>query len=141
MKIKNFIIPLIIIGIFSIIYFLVIPSIEHKKLSKKFIESFENSLNNLNINYKKEELDAKEYGAIMAYSYIADDKKIMLYVYNKNNNKYKKGKKDGFIVSSKNADFRLYGIFMNNTVLYMEEGFPNDDEILKIFTELSENLK
>lgn len=141
MKIKNLIIPLIVVVIFSIIYFLIIPSMQYKKLSKKFIESFENRLYNLGIVVKKEKLDAKEYGASMAYSYTSDDKKMMLYVYDKNNKKYKNGQKDGFIVSSKDADFKLYGIFMNNVVLYLESEFPSSDEILKLLEELSQNLK
>ena len=140
MKIKNIIIPIVVILIFSIVYFLVIPRIQYKNLAKKVLESFETSLINLGISAEKDILEAKEYGAFLAYSYIVDDKKVKVYIYNKNSNKFKQGQQDGFIESSKDKNFKLYGIFRNNCVLYMEEGFSNDDEVLNVFLELSENL-
>lgn len=142
LQIKKFIIPIILILIFIIIYFIVMPIIKSKKASDKASEdifkNFENGLTNLEIAYQKTELDAEEFGAKKAYSYVANEKIVMLYIYKKNSKIYKQGEENGFITSSKTPESSLYGIFMNNCVLLIEEDFPNSEQVLSLFSSLSE---
>lgn len=137
-QIKKFIIPTIVIGLFIIIYFFIYPIYKLDKATKTIFKDFENGLTNFKVEYKKEELDASEYGAKKAYSYTANEKLLMLYVFPKNSSKFNEGLKNGYIVSKKNDKSKLYGIFLNNCVLLIESEYPNNEQVLSLFNSLSE---
>lgn len=139
LQIKKFIIPIILVLIFIVIYFVIIPIIKSKKATNDIFKNFENGLTNLGIVYQKEKLDAKEYGAKKAYSYKANDKVAMIYIYKKNTKAYKNGEINGFIPSNKIPESSLYGIFMNSCVLFIEEDFPNSEQIINLFSSLSKD--
>lgn len=135
--IKKLILPIILIVLFVIIYFLVFPEIKQRNASKEIFDSFRNGLTSLNIEYVEVEINAEEYGAKKAYSYTSNEKLVMLYVYGKNSKIYNQGIIDNYISSNKNEESKLYGVFLNNCVLFMESGFPNDEQVLNLFTSLS----
>ena len=136
-KIKKFIIPIIIVLVFSIVYLFVIPTIKKKNATNNLFKSFEEGITKLEIKYEKKELDASVFGANKAYSYTSNEKTIMLYVYNTNSNYYKQGLKNGYIDSKNNDESKLYGVMANNCVLYMESEFPHDTDVLELFQNLS----
>lgn len=134
---KNLIIPCIIILIFSVVYFLIIPNVKKSDETKKIFNDFEKGMSNLNIEYEKNSIDASIFGANKAYSYTSNEKTVKLYVYSNNSKEYEQGLIDGYIVSKDDEESKLYGIIVNNCVLYMESGFPNDIEVLNLFQNLS----
>lgn len=136
-QIKKFIIPIIVITLFCIIYFLIYPMYKLDKASKNIFIDMEKELTNLKIDYKKKELDASEYGAKKAYSYTANEKLLMLYVFPKNSKEFNEGAKNGYIISKKTAESKLYGIFLNNCVLLIESEYPNSKHVLDLFNSLS----
>ena len=136
-QIKNLIIPCIIVLLFAIVYLIIMPKIRYQKALNNIFTNFEKGLNNLEIEYEKTELDASFFGAEKAYSYISNEKKIMLYVYSNNSKYYKQGLNDGFVISKNNDESKLYGVVTNNCILYMESEFPKDTEVLELFQNLS----
>ena len=137
--IKNLIIPFIIVLLFAIVYFIIIPNYKSSKASKEIFNEFEVGLTNLKIEYQKEEINASEFGAKKAYSYVANEKLMMLYIFDKNSKDYQEGSKNGFITSKENEESKLYGVFMNNCVLVIESEYPNNVEVLNLFITLSTN--
>lgn len=137
-KIKLLILPIILTILFLIIYFFIYPMVKSKKAIETIFSNFETGLTNLKIEYQKEEVDAKEFGAAKAYSYVSNDKILKIYVYRKNSHKFKEGLKQGYIIG-KNKTLKLYGIFTNNCVLFLQSGYPSDAQILSLFTALSED--
>lgn len=142
---NKLLVPIIIIFLFAIIYLVIIPLYLSSKAKKDIFKNFEQELNDLKIEYQKEDTNYKEFGANLAYKYVSNNKTVALYIFNKNSSEYNQGIKDGYITSNINEETKLYGVFINNCVLFMESEFPNDTEILNIFISLSKeyikNLK
>ena len=137
--IKNLIIPIIIVLLFAIVYFIIIPNYKSSKASEEIFNEFEVGLTNLKIEYSKEQVNANEFGAKKAYSYNTNEKLMTLYIFNKNSKDYQEGLKNGYITSKDFEETKLYGIFMNNCVLFIESDYPSNEEVVKLFTSLSEN--
>lgn len=136
-KIKNLIIPCIIVFLFAIVYLIIMPKMRYQKALNNIFTKFEEGLTNPEIDYEKTEVDAAFFGAKRAYSYTSNEKTIMLYVYSNNSKYYNQGLKDGFVKSKNNDESRLYGVMNNNCILYMESEFPKDTEVLELFQNLS----
>lgn len=134
---KKLIIPCIIVLIFSLIYFLIIPVFNKNNETNKLFSNFENGLKKLDIEYEKNNIDASIFGANKAYSYTSGDKTIKLYTYSIDSKDYKQGLVDGYIISNIDEDTKLYGAMANNCILYMESEFPHDVEVLELFQNLS----
>ncbi len=132
-KIKNIIIVALIIVLIVIGYFVVTKYFSKTNREDEIFSSFESGLTGLGITYTRSDVDASEYGAKKAYSYVANEKTIILYIFDSNSEEYKQGELNNFIQSKKNEESKLYGVFRNNCVLYMESEFPNDSEVLTLF--------
>ncbi len=131
-------IPIIIIVLFTICYFIIGPIYISYKAQKDIYNDFEKGLKDLKIEYNKTNVNYKEFGALQAYKYTANDRSIVLYIYDRDSEDFIKGSKEGYIISSENEETKLYGVFENNCVLFMEAEFPNDTEVLNLFISLSE---
>ena len=118
--IKIIIIPIIVIILFSFVYFIIIPRLNKKDFKDTLFKDFEQGLANLGISYTRNNVDASEYGAVMAYTYMAEDKYIGLYYFGENSSEYNDGELNGYIPSKINGESYLYGVFKNNCVLFME---------------------
>ena len=130
---KKLIVPSIIVLLFAFAYFIIIPYMQRRAIKENVFKSFEQKMTSLNIKYQKKQIDADEFGAWSAYSYVVGDKRVDLYVFNKDSKKYKSALKNHTIVSSKDSEKQLNGIFVGYCAIYVDNDFPNESEILNSF--------
>ena len=132
-KSKNLIIIVLVLALITVGYFVITKYFSKDNRDEKIYSSFESGLNSLGITYTRSDVDASEYGAKKAYSYVANEKTIILYIFDSKSEEYKQGELNNFIQSKNNEEAKLYGVFKNDCVLYMESEFPNDSDVLTLF--------
>lgn len=116
---KKLVIPTIIVILFAFAYLVVVPYIQRRNLKEQVFNDFEKELSNLNYTYTKEKIDAKEFGAWKAYSYLNGGKIVRLYVFNKDSREYDSALENGMVKSLTNDENYLYGIFYGHCCLYI----------------------
>lgn len=129
---KKLIVPLIIVILFALVYFIVVPYFQRRAAKEQVFIDFEKNLKIFNISYKKSEISSAEFGAWKAYQYTSDNSKVRIYVFNKNSKEYNEGVKNGRIVSKNDKNTYLYAKFYGHCGIYIDEGFPQERELLSL---------